>query len=363
MAQNKEGQEKSEPASAKRLLEARLKGQVAKSHDVTTAAVLLIGGYAIYFFGKPMIAQIQDFMKFMFRRAASLEVNYENVMKYYPDLILFLAKATLPLMFAIFVIVLISEVSQVGLKVAWKKFGENSNMMSVFNPFTGIKKMMFSSRSAFELLKSIMKIIIITAVVYWVLHKYFNDTVDLVERPFSDIAVFMAQISFELISKVSAVFIIIAVADYYFQKRKFRDDMKMTKQEVKEESKQAEGDPKIKARIRQLMRQKLRRLMMQNVKKADVVITNPTHFAVALKYDPETMNAPKVIAKGVDFLALRIKEIAAENDIPMVEDRPLARMLYFNAEVDQEIPETVFKAVATILAYVYHLKKKEFVRR
>ncbi len=149
----------------------------------------------------------------------------------------------------------------------------------------------------------------------------------------------------------------IAIADHFYQKYRFKEDLKMTKHEVKEETKQAEGDPKVRARIRQLMRGRIRKLMMGNVPAADVVITNPTHFAIALQYKQGQMTAPKVIAKGADYLAAQIKEIARENGVPIVENKPLARTLFYTVEVDQEIPENMFKAVAQVLAYVYQLKK------
>ena len=206
MAENKEGQDKSEPASAKRLLEARLRGQVSKSQDVTTAAVLLVGGTALFMLGKPMINQIQDFMKFIFQHSATIEINTDNIIKYYPDLLSLVAKAVLPLMLTIFVIVLLSEISQVGLKIAWKKFGEGSNLKRVFNPFSGIKKMMFSSRSMFELLKSIMKLSIIGLVVYWVLSNHSDDTIDLIEHPVGDIALLITKIAFELVIKVVQIY-------------------------------------------------------------------------------------------------------------------------------------------------------------
>jgi flagellar biosynthetic protein FlhB len=168
----------------------------------------------------------------------------------------------------------------------------------------------------------------------------------------------MASISIELVIKVGVVYIVIAVSDALFQKWQHKEDLKMTKQEVKDENKQSEGDPMVKARMRQIMRSKIRSAMMKSTAEADVVITNPTHYAVALKYEMGQMTAPKVVAKGADFLAARIREIATDNNVPIVEEPPLARAIYFNVEVDDEIPENLFKAVAQILAYIYNLKKK-----
>ncbi|MDQ1266669.1 MAG: Flagellar biosynthetic protein FlhB, partial [Bacteroidota bacterium] len=293
MAENKDGQEKSEPASAKRMLEARLRGQVAKSQDVTTAAVLLLGGISVFIFGKAMIEKLEDFMRFIFNNASSTELTFQNITYFYPAMLGLLAKMLMPILSAIFLIVLAAEISQVGLKFATKKFTEGSNLKQMMKPLSGLKKIFFSSRSIFELVKSFLKLGLIGLVVYWVLARRSEETIGLIERPFSDIASFIVDISFELVWKVGVVFIVIAVSDFFYQKHKFREELKMTKQEVKEESKQAEGDPKIKARIRQLMRQRIRKLMLQNVQKADVVITNPTHFAVALSYKSGDMSAPK----------------------------------------------------------------------
>ncbi|MBM2814370.1 MAG: Flagellar biosynthetic protein FlhB [Ignavibacteria bacterium] len=362
MAENQDGQEKSEPASAKRLHEARLRGQVSKSHDVTTGAILLFGGIAIFIFGAQMVSNIQVLMKHIFINLSSIEITYQNIIYYYPQFLGILAKLLLPVLITIMIIIFIAEVSQVGLKFATKKFTEGLNFKQILNPFTGLKKLFFSGRSFFELLKSMLKLIIVGAVVVWVLKGRSAETVGLVERPFSDIGNFMVSLSFELILKVGIVFIIIAVGDYFYQKHRFLEDMKMTKQEVKEEYKQTEGDPKIKARLRSIMRQRIRRLMLAKVREADVVITNPTHFAVALKYQPDSMSSPIVVAKGVDFLAFQIRDIALKADIPVIEEPPLARQIYFNVEIDEEIPELLFKAVAQVLAYVYQLKQnKRFV--
>ena len=167
-----------------------------------------------------------------------------------------------------------------------------------------------------------------------------------------------AQLVTDLGIRISAFYMLIAFADFAYQKFKFKNDMKMSKQEVKEEFKQQEGDPAVKGKIRQKMMEVSRRRMMQALPQADVVITNPTHYAVAIKYDPEVADAPIVIAKGEDYLANRIKEIAKENKIEIVENKPLARMLYANVEVGQAVPPELYQAVAEVLAFVYHLQGK-----
>lgn len=358
MAENKEGQEKTEQATAKRIQEARLRGQVSKSTDVTTSAMLLFGTLIVLAFGSYLSGNLQNYLKESFSQIGYLTITTDNVKLFYVDTLVFLAKILLPILILIFIVVFASEVSQVGFLIATKKFTEGLNWQIVFNPLNGLKRIFFSVRSLFEFGKSVFKMLVIGIVVYNVIKNRTEEALSLIDKPYTEIGAFLVDISVELVLKVAVVYIIIAVADYFFQKYRYKEDLKMTKQEVKEEYKQAEGDPKIKARLRSIMRQRVRKIMLQNVRKADVVITNPTHYAVALLYKQGEMNAPKVVAKGVDFLAEKIKEIAREEDIPIVEEPPLARALYYSVEIDQEIPEKFFKAVAQILAYIYYIKKK-----
>ncbi|MCX7735912.1 MAG: flagellar biosynthesis protein FlhB [Candidatus Kapabacteria bacterium] len=359
MAENKDGQEKTEPASAKRIREARARGQTAKSMDVTTAAVLLVGGVIVFLMGSPMMADIQKFMRIIFIESTNIELTTQNISAYYFKFILFFIKLILPIVSLIFLIVLIAEISQTGLHIATKKFTEGLNFKRIFNPLSGLKKIFFSGRSVFELTKSLIKIFILGFVVYDILEDKVQETIDLIEKPISEIGAFLASVSLEVVAKVGAVYILIAVADMLYQRYRYKEDLKMTKQEVKEENKQAEGDPRVKARLRSIMRSRIRKLMLKNVKTADVVITNPTHYAVALAYDSAKMSAPVVVAKGADYLAAQIRQIAEENLIPIVEQPPLARALFFSTDVDMEIPENLFKAVAQVLAYVYQLKRKD----
>jgi flagellar biosynthetic protein FlhB len=359
MAENKEGQEKSEDATQKRLQEARLKGQVAKSMDMTTAAVILFGGLSVFVLGSYTVSSYRSFMDYMFTNSSDIILNDTNVLAYYPGLLLFLAKILLPLMIVIMLVILASEISQVGLKVAWKKYNEFDDLKKIFKIGSGLKRIFFSSRSIFELFKSIAKIGIIAIAIAWRLNSRIDELIGLSQRPLGDIGDVLLSISLEVLLTVGTVFILIAISDFIWQKYKFKEDMKMTKQEIKDESKQMEGDPKVKGRLRQLMRSRIRNLMLQNVAKADVIITNPTHFAVALQYDRGNMDAPICLAKGLDFLALRIREIANDNEVTIVEDPPLARQLYRDVEVDAPVPEEMYKAVAKILAYVYSVSEEK----
>ena len=361
MAENPEGMEKTEQATPKRLEESRDKGQVAKSMDITTSVIILFGGMSVFYFGSNISNELMDFTRTTFMNLGNIQITELSFVKLFNELIIFVAVLLAPILLFVFAITLFSEIAQVGFKFASKKFTEGLRFKQIINPFGSLKKIFFSSNSIFELVKSIFKLLFIGLVAYGILRSKEEQIIGLVEKPFVEIANFIFATSFELVWKLGLIYIIIAVADYFYQKWKFAEDMKMTKQEVKDESKQMEGDPLIKSRIRSIMRNKLRQIMMRNVPRADVIITNPTHFAVAIEYKQGQMTAPRVVAKGVDFLAMKIRDIAMENDIPIVENPPLARQIYFNVDIDQEVPEEMYKAVAQILAYIYSLKERKAV--
>lgn len=358
MAENQEGQEKSEAPSQKRLTDAANRGQRSKSMDVTTAALILPGGAMIYFLGKNTIAAIMNLMRETFQHPLSFKLTDSGVAEIFTSIVELLAKIALPLSLTLFALGLAAEISQVGFKLASEKFTKGLNWKQIANPFSGVKRIFFSSRSLFELIKSLCKVALLGLIAYNVLSKKADEVFSLVQRPFMDYGIFIANAAFELFYKVGLVYALIAAGDFAYQKFKYIQDLKMTKQEVKEETKQTEGDPKVKAKFKGLMLGRLRRMMLQKTKTADVVITNPTHFAIAVKYDSGKMQAPIVVAKGADFLAKQIREIAREANVPIVEDPPLARTLYANVEVDSEIPEDLYKAVAQVLAFVYQLKNK-----
>lgn len=358
MAENKEGQEKTEEPTSRRLEEARDRGQVGKSMDVTTAGMIILGGLLLFAWGSSIMNTYRGLMINILHNLGSYEITYTNIISSFYKFILLLASLLLPLMLTLYVVALIGEISQVGFRFASKKFTEGLNFKKIFNPFEGIRKIMFSSNSLVELVKSFIKLFLLGGLAIYIIINHTEELITLPGRPFFDFATLMVDLSFELVWKIGLLFLIIAAFDYFYQKWRFKNEMKMTKQEVKDEVRQSEGDQMVKARIRSIMRNRLRKLMLKNVQKADVVITNPTHFAVALRYKSGIDNAPRVVAKGVDYLALKIKAIALENDVPVVEEPPLARQLYYSCEIDQEIPEKLFKAVAQILAYIYHLKNK-----
>lgn len=217
---------------------------------------------------------------------------------------------------------------------------------------------MFSVRTLVSLIKQIVILVVIFIVVYNKLKSRMSDIYMLYDIPLISAIMLLGDIIFDIGTVICVIYTIIGIADYVFEKRKFRKDMMMTKQEVKDEWKNTEGNPEVKNKIRQKMSEASRRRMMQAVPEADVVITNPTHFAVALKYEQNKGKAPVVVAKGEDYLAAKIKEAARENNIEIVENKPLARMLYYNVELDEEIPPELYQAVAEVLAFVYNIKNK-----
>lgn len=256
----------------------------------------------------------------------------------------------LPILLIGFAVAFISDLFQVKWRPTTKPLQPK---FSKLNPLNGFKKI-FSAQSLVELVKSIAKILLIALVSY----SYIKDKGALLYALY-DMSMMQAvnligETVIDLGIRISAIYMIIAGADFMYQKYKFKNDMKMTKQEVKEEYKNAEGDPEIKGKIKARMREASQRRMMQAIPKADVVITNPTHYAVAIQYDTEVAPAPIVVAKGSDYLAQKIKEIARENNIEIVEDKPLARMLYANVDVDKQITPELYQAVAEVLAMVYH---------
>ena len=350
-----EGGEKTEPATQKKLDDARKEGKVAKSKDLTEAIALVVLFLTLkIFIGYVGERMVGIFDKTLGRLSEFAEVNQAGL--YTPAIAGMLNDAIIEMFLMVwpfflfgFVITFIVTLYQVGWKVSTKTMEPK---LSKFNPINGFKRI-FSKDSLFELVKSIFKVGIIVYIVYTNLQEEADNLFILYEISLNQAISLVGQIILDVGLEISIVFVVIGFADYIYQRYKFSEDMKMTKQEVKDEYKNTEGDPQIKGRIRQKMREASQRRMMQDVPKADVVITNPTHFAVALKYDAEVSKAPIVVAKGEDFLAQKIKEIAKENKVPIVENKPLARMLYHNVDIGTEIPPELYQAVAEVLAVVY----------
>lgn len=351
------GGEKTEEPTAKKLSEARKEGQVAKSTELVTAVSLLTLFLSIkMFIGNIYNSFISNYIKSYssIEKYAGEEFNNNTAQSLLQDGLFSILKIILPLMIISFVAVIVVNMFQVKWLITTKPL---SPKFSKFNPVSGFKRI-FSMDKLLEMGKELLKIAVIVYVVYSTLKNRQYILGMLYNMDMTAAILFIGNIVLDLGMKISFIFVIIGVADYIYQKFKFKKDMRMTKQEVKDEYKQSEGDPQIKGKIRSKMREASQRRMMQQLPEADVVITNPTHFAAAIKYDKETAEAPVLLAKGADYLALKIKEIARENKIVIVENKPLARMLYYNVEIGNEIPPELYQMTAEVLAYVYGLNNK-----
>lgn len=347
-------QERTEPATPKRKREIRKKGQVAKSMELTSAAVLLSGIIATYLVSKDFLGRISNFMRSFLSLSIGYEISETSVTKIAVIVMMMFAEIVTPIILIIMIVGVLSNLLQSGLMFTFHPLLPKGNKL---NPLNGIRRIGFSEQSLMQLTKSILKISIVSVIGYFTLKRLTGDSIQLMDSSPAGILSYMGNGAFTMAIKISGAFGILAAVDYFFQRKKFERDIRMTKQEVKEEAKQDEGDPLVKTRIRKEMYKRARIRMMQAVPTADVVVTNPTHYAVALKYDSQKMAAPKVVAKGKDLIAKKIKEIAIQHNVPIMEDKPLAQVLYRTVDIDETVPPQLFKAVAQILAYVYQMKK------
>ena len=353
MAENADGSEKSEEPTQKKIQESRDKGQVPRSKELTTVLMTLSAAVFFLMYGNVMI---EDFMTLGTRGLRfDRDVAFDTHKLF--DLIIALVLQAIylvtPFILVMVIIALISPVLLGGWSFSAKALAPK---VSKLNPVSGIKRM-FSAKALLELFKALAKFALVMAMATYFLYFAFVEVLALGLEPLMFAMAHAGTLIIQAFIFVSLSLLVVAAIDVPFQLWDHNRQLKMTKQEVKEEHKQQEGNPEVKGRIRQVQREMSQRRMMQKVPEADVIITNPTHFAVALKYDPENMQEPLVIAMGVDFMAAQMRTIAKENNITIVEAPPLARALYYNAEIDRPIPYDLFKAVASVLAYVYQLKE------
>ena len=354
------GGEKTEPATAKKLREAREDGKVAKSKELTAAFDLIV----MFLMLKIFVSTIGDgFLQIFyyvynlipdFIGINAMDVSTYAVMSFFSPVNIQMLKIVAPFFIFGFAVTLLVNILQVGWKVSTKPMQPK---LDRFNPVNGMKRII-SKDSVFELFKSLIKIALILYIAYTAIKDHENDLFILYDIPLNQAIALCGDVIIGAGLKISLVYLVVGIADFIYQKYRFNEEMKMTKQEVREEFKNTEGNPEIKSRQRSRMREASQRRMMQDVPKADVVITNPTHLSVAISYDNETAKAPVVLAKGEDYLAMKIREIAKENQIEIVENKPLARTLYATVDVGQEIPPELYQAVAEVLAMVYHMKNQ-----
>lgn len=345
-----DGGEKTEEPTAKKKSDARNKGQVAKSQELNAAFVLFIGFWAMKILGSTIYREIAEYTAYIFGHL-NTTVDTETVLRIFLGIVMILLKTAFPIMVAIMLVGLAINLVQVGWNFTTEPLGFDLNKLNPINGFGRI----FSKRSLVELIKSLFKILIIGLFLYENLKDEILQMPKLLYLELGASMTTIADIIFMMAFKICAIFFALAILDYMYQKWDHNEQLKMTKQEVKEEFKQMEGDPQIKGKIKQKQREMAMSRMMREVPKADVIVTNPTHFAVALRY-AEGMRAPEVIAKGQDYVALKIKDVAREAGVVIVENKPLARALFASVEIGETVPPELYKAVAEVLAYVYHLK-------
>ena len=355
------GGEKTEEPTSKKLKDARKEGQVARSQELGNAVSLIMVFFIIRIFGRLMGKNFLEMFNYVYTIIPDFiklpdgfvpKRDFAGLMN---TIILRMVIILLPVFATGVVVGVIVNVVQVKWAPTAKPLQPK---FSKLNPVTGLKKL-FSKEKLVELLKSVLKVAVISYVVYSYMADRIGALLLMYDLSVQSAIAFTCQTVIDVGLRISIFYLLVGIADYLYQRHKFREDMKMTKQEVKDEYKDAEGDPQIKGKIRQRMMEASRRRMMQAVPEADVVITNPTHFAVALKYDSQVADAPVVVAKGQDFLAQRIKNAAAEAGVEIIEDKPLARMLYHNVDVGAMIPPELYQSVAEVLALVYRIRESQ----
>jgi flagellar biosynthetic protein FlhB len=352
MAENEDGQEKSQEPTGKKVDDARKKGQVARSREMNTMAITLVGLGTIMMMAPTLTEGLNTIFveQFSLTRADIFDPNamLAHLTKAVRDALLML----LPYFAVMIVVAILSSVALGGFNISVEAMQPK---LSKMNPLKGIKRV-FSAKGLMELLKSLGKFVLVGAATFSLLHSWSGDLLRLgelnVEQALLQGMTMLGWASLIL----SSTLILMALIDVPFQLWQHKKDLKMTQQEVRDEMKQTEGKPEVKGRIRQMQREIAQRRMMDEVPKADVIVTNPTHYAVALRYNPDKMNAPLVVAKGKDLVAANIRNVAEAHQVPLVEAPMLARAIYFNTELQQQIPAALFLSVAQLLAYVFQLR-------
>jgi flagellar biosynthesis protein FlhB len=344
-------EEKTEEPTSKKIEDAKKEGNVSKSMEVTGATVLFFGSLYLLFFSSFSMMEIKKLMMFTYGFIGQeLDSTVYYAITY--SVTLTLLKALAPLFILIIVLVLASNFAQFGLVVVPLKFD-----LQKLDPIKGMKNI-FGLKKFIEALKLTLKLIVIIAIMCILFLLTNKQFLAMMNQETMATVSSMLELSIYFIFTILLIIIIFAIIDFYFSRHYYMKSLRMSKQEIKDEYKNMEGDPQVKGRIRRIQMQMAQKRMMSAVPEADVVITNPTHYAVALKYNNAVDSAPKIVAKGIDFLALNIKDIAKENKIPIIENPALARSLYDQIDVDKEIPSEFYKAMAEIFSYVYELKRK-----
>ncbi|MBS4539862.1 flagellar biosynthesis protein FlhB [Clostridium sp. D2Q-11] len=346
-------EEKTEKPTSKKRKESREKGQVLQSRELTSAFLLIFAFLSLKIFGQYMVDNLSNYTISILSDHSIYKSLYtvDNLSIFFMTMIIITAKIIAPIIGTVVIVAVLISYLQVGFLFSTKSL---SMKISRINPLEGFKKI-FSTKSLVELVKSSVKIFIIGYVVSLYIYNNLNKVYELFNMTVKEIATNIGSLTFGIAIRSGAILFILAIFDYWYQWWQHEKNLKMTKQEVKQEHKQSDGDPLIKSKIKEKQRQIAMRRMMQDVPSADVIITNPTHYAVAIKYNKDKYEAPYIVAKGQDLIAQKIKEVAKDSNVTIVENKLLARSLYSSCEVGDVIPEKMYQAVAEVLAYVFSL--------
>jgi len=350
--ENEQGQEKTEKPTSRRINEARKEGNVARSMEMNSAAILVAGMSTLVLFGGWVLNRLMSMSMGVFMRLDEVGVDVANFQGYIKGTAFWLVKTLLPFFLTVMVTGILINLLQIGPLFSTKAVKPK---LSKLNPVKGLKNL-FNQQAAVRLVMNVLKLIVIGFVAYQVVKAASSQFIPLMDSSIGAIFLFLTRTILKVAIWTIAILILIGLIDLIYQRWKYTETLKMSKQEVKEETKMTEGDPKVKSKIRQVQFQIAFNTMIKELPNADVIVTNPVHVAVALKYHGGDMNAPKVVGKGKRKLAERIKAIAREHDIPIVENPPLARALYKSCSVGDEIPGQFYQDVAEILAHIYQLK-------
>jgi flagellar biosynthetic protein FlhB len=339
---------------------AREEGKVAKTQELPSALIMLFGFFVIFLLSKVMYKNLLGMMRFYLGSVEQVVQSGENMVILLRPILPIMIKVVGPIVVVVFMAAIIGNVAQVGFQFSIKPIQPDISKINP-NPIRFFQRVLFSKQTAVNLGKAIFKIVTIGVVAFLLIRKDMATILQTIDMGLPQGVHIILSMAFKLVMIVSGILLILSIPDYIFQRRQHIESLKMTKQELKEERKLLEGDPLLRARMRERQRAYARKRMMHEVPTADVVITNPIHYAVALKYEALRMSAPNCVAKGQELLAQRIREIAEEHDVPVVENKPLARELYRRVDIGDEVPDELFTAVAEVLAFVYKLREKAAV--
>ena len=350
--------DKTEAPTPRRRLEARQQGNIARSHDLTSAVLLIGGLFMMKWFGPALILALRDIVQQLLSGASLSDLGTERIGVQMLSCLSRVSTALAPLFGGAMLLVIAVNLAQVGLNFSPQRLAIN---FSALNPARGFNKIFGFRQSAPQLVLNLLKVVLVALVGWSAISSRLGQLIAVAQLAYLQIFALGADLVFTIGMRIGILLLVLAILDYFYQRFRVERSLRMTKQEVKDEMRSMEGDPVMKNRRRQIRLQRAMQRLKKEVPTADVVVTNPTHFAVALKYEQSKMRAPKVVAKGVDFMAIRIRQLASESGIPIIERPPLARAIYRMVEVGEEIPEELYAAVAEILAYVYELSGKQLL--